>query len=230
VKRFWTEVTVAVDEGRWRILLDGRPVRTPARALLELPFEPLAEAVAAEWRRCGETVDPRSMPLTGLANAAIDRVAPATDLFADGLARYAASDLLCYRADSPHALMAEQAATWDPLLTWARRRFDVDFVVTAGVAPVDQPAETIDRLRHAVRSLDAFRLTGLSPLVTVGGSLVVGLAVLEEAITAEEGWAAVSLDERWQLAQWGADAEAEQALAAREADFRAGARFLSLPA
>jgi chaperone required for assembly of F1-ATPase len=228
VKRFWTDVAVAADEGRWRILLDGRPVRTPARALLELPFEPIAEAVAAEWRDCGETVDPRTMPRTGLANAAIDRVAPQTDLFADGLARYAASDLLCYRAENPQALVAEQAATWDPLLAWARRRFDVDFAVTAGVAPVDQPADTTARLGHAVRSLDTFHLAGLSPLVTVGGSLIVGLAVLEEAFTVEEGWAAVSLDERWQLTQWGADAEAEQALAAREADFRAGAGFLSL--
>lgn len=228
MKRFWKEAESTADQGRWRIDLDGRPVRTPARELLLIPAEPLAEAIGSEWRDAGETVDPRAMPLTGLANAAIDRVAPSPDVFAAGLARYAASDLLCYRADSPAKLVAAQAEAWDPLLQWARRRYDVDFAVTTGVSPVDQPPATLERFSHAVASLDPFQLAGLSPMVTVGGSLVTALAVLEQAITTAEGWAVVSLDERWQLEQWGSDAEAEKALAAREADFRAGARFLDL--
>jgi chaperone required for assembly of F1-ATPase len=168
------------------------------------------------------------MPITGLANAAVDHVAPKPDAFADSLARYAASDLLCYRADSPAKLVAAQAATWDPLLHWARRRFDVDFRVTEGICPVDQPQGTLGRLTQAVHALDPYRLSGLSPLVTVGGSLLAALALLEGAVSVDAAWTAVSLDERWQLDQWGSDEEAEKALAAREADFRAGARFLSL--
>jgi chaperone required for assembly of F1-ATPase len=229
VKRFWKEAKTIADNGdRWRIELDGRPVRTPQRALLLLPGDALAEEVAAEWNGAGETVDPRAMPLTGLANAAIDHVSTAPAAFADGLARYANSDLLCYRADSPTKLVAAQVEAWDPLLGWARRRYDVDFKVTIGVAPVDQPRATLDRLAQAVHALDPYRLAGLSPLVTIGGSLVAALALLEGAVRVDDMWQAVSLDERWQLEQWGSDAEAEQAMAAREADLRAGARFLAL--
>ncbi|GLR47144.1 ATP12 family chaperone protein [Sphingomonas astaxanthinifaciens] len=228
MKRFWKEAVALADEGGWRIELDGRPVRTPARAQLALPTAALAKAIAGEWDGAGETLDPRAMPLTGLANAAIDRIAPEPGRFAEGLATYGTSDLLCYRADGPSELVAAQAAHWDPLLAWARRRYDVDFAVTTGVSPVDQPPATIERLTHAVHALDPFHLAALSPLVTVGGSLVAGLAVLEETVGVDEAWTAVSLDERWQLEQWGSDAEAEKALAAREADFRAGARLLAL--
>jgi chaperone required for assembly of F1-ATPase len=229
MKRFWKDVSAVADEaGYWRIELDGRPVRTPARALLLLPGQELATQTAAEWQAAGEVVDPRAMPLTGLANAAIDHAAPKPDAFASTLARYAASDLLCYRADSPTKLIAAQAKAWDPLLGWARRRFDVDFRVTSGIAPVDQPRATLDQLTQAVHALDPYRLAGLSPLVTIGGSLVAALALLEGAVTADEAWTAVSLDERWQLEQWGADEEAERALGLREKDFRAAARFLSL--
>ena len=229
MKRFWKAAAAALDDaGHWRIELDGRPVRTPARALLLLPGETLAQEAAAEWHAAGDTVDPRAMPLTGLANAAVDHVAPKPHAFADSLARYAASDLLCYRADSPTKLIAAQAEAWDPLLHWARRRFDVDFRVTDGISPVDQPQATLDQLGQAVHALDPYRLAGLSPLVTIGGSLVAALALLEGAVTVDEAWNAVSLDERWQLDQWGADEEAERALAAREKDFRAAARFLSL--
>lgn len=228
MKRFWKDVAATAGDDGCRIELDGRPVQTPARVPLRLANAALAEAVSAEWRGAGEEIDPRKMPLTGLANAAIDRVAPAADAFAAGLARYAANDLFCYRADHPRGLVAAQASAWDPLLHWARRRYDVDFVVTEGVAPVDQPDATIERLGHAVRALDPFTLAGLSPLVTVGGSLVAALAVLEEATSPDDAWAAVTVDERWQLEQWGSDDEAEKALEARQADFAAGATFLAL--
>lgn len=229
MKRFWkAAAAVADDAGQWRIELDGRPVRTPARTLLLLPGEKLAGEVAAEWHDAGDTVDPRAMPLTGLANAATDHVAPDPAAFAASLARYAVSDLLCYRAESPAKLVAAQAETWDPLLQWARRRFDIDFRVTQGVTPVDQPQATLDQLTQAVHALDPYRLAGLSPLVTIGGSLIAALALLEDAVSIDEAWQAVSLDERWQIEQWGSDEEAERSLAAREADFRTGARFLAL--
>ena len=228
MKRFWKDVTVERADGGWDIRLDGRPVKTPARAALAVPTEALAAAIAEEWRSVGETIDPRAMPLTGLANAAIDRVAPDPKLFAQGLARYAEADLACYRAEGPRALVARQAESWDSLLAWARRRFDVDFATTAGIVHVAQPAATVERLAHSVETLDPFRLAGLSPLVTIGGSLVAALAVLERAMTAEEAWTAVSLDDRWQLEQWGADAEAEAALDNRKRDFLAAAEFLEL--
>ena len=228
MKRFWKEVTVEPEGERWGIRLDGRPVRTPARAPLVVPTEPLAEAIAEEWRSVGESIDPRAMPLTGLANASIDRVAPEREAFAEGLARYAEADLACYRAEGPTELRTRQERSWDKLLAWARRRYDVDFTTTCGLMHVEQPGATVERLSHAVAALDPFQLAGLSPLVTVGGSLLAALAVLEQAITPQEAWNAVSIDEQWQLEQWGGDTEAEVALENRRRDFLAAARFLEL--
>jgi chaperone required for assembly of F1-ATPase len=210
------------------ILLDGRPVKTPARAPLAVPTQALAEAIAEEWEAVGETIDPRAMPLTGLANAAIDRVAPGKEAFAQGLARYAEADLLCYRATGPQELVTVQQTAWDALLGWARRRYDVDFATTQGVTHVAQPPGTVERLSHAVEALDAFHLAGLAPIVTIGGSLVAALALAERAITPDQAWDAVSIDERWQIEQWGADEEAEAAIENRRRDFLGGARFLEL--
>ena len=228
MKRFWKDVSVEREDGGWGIRLDGRPVKTPARVAVAVPTERLAEAIAEEWRSAGHTIDPRAMPLTGLANAAIDRVAADRQAFADGLARYAEADLACYRAEGPQGLVDRQEKSWDDLLGWARRRYDVDFATTTGLTHVTQPAATVERLGHEVSALDAFRLAGLSPLVTIGGSLVGALAVLEKAMTPVQVWQAVSLDDQWQLERWGSDAEAEAALENRRGDFLAAARFLEL--
>jgi len=228
VKRFWKSAAVVGVDGGYAIELDGRPVKTPARAELAVPTSALAEAIAAEWNESPDDVDPRAMPLTGLANAAIDRVATDKDAFAADLARYGESDLTCYRAEGPETLVRRQAESWDVLLGWARRRYDVDFATCSGVMHVSQPEETVRKLGHAVASLDSFHLAGLAPLVTIRGSLVAGLAVLEKLMPATEAWEAVSLDDRWQMEQWGADAEAEAALDGRRRDFLSGARFLEL--
>lgn len=228
MKRFWKSAEAVESGDCWTIELDGRPLRTPARETLAVPTGALARAIAAEWEATEDTVDPRAMPLTGLANAAIDRVAADPGAFAAGIARYAEADLACYRADFPRELVQRQAESWDALLGWARRRFDVDFATTCGVIHVDQPPATVARLSHAVASLDPFRLAGLSPLVTTGGSLIAALAVLEGALTPDEAWAAVTVDDKWQMEQWGADAEAETALENRRHDFFAAARFLEL--
>lgn len=228
MKRFWKDVSVREGEGGCAIDLDGRPIKTPARNALVVPTAELAYAIAGEWRDCGEEVDPRSMSLTGLANAAIDRVSAEPDVFAAGLAKYGEADLTCYRAEGPDALVRRQAESWDVLLDWARRRYDVDFKCSSGIMHVAQPDDTIAKLAHAVAILDPFRLAGLSPMVTIGGSLVAGLAVLEEAMPADSAWEAVSLDDRWQAEQWGADDEATAALDGRRADFLAAARFLEL--
>ena len=228
MKRFWTSAEGVERDGGWGVELDGKPLRTPAREALSVPSPELAEAIAAEWNGVEDRVDPRLMPLTGLANAAIDRVAPDRQAFAAGLAKYGEGDLACYRAEGPAALVERQAESWDTLLAWGRRRFDVDFQTTSGILHVPQPTATVERLAHAVGTLDTFRLAGLSPLVTIGGSLVAALAVLEGGLTPAEAWDAVSLDERWQLEQWGSDAEAEATLENRRRDFFAAARFLKL--
>ncbi|WP_029936536.1 ATP12 family chaperone protein [Sphingomonas sp. UNC305MFCol5.2] len=225
MRRFWKDVTVEPGNG---IALDGKPVRTPGRAPLALPTPQLAEAVAAEWRTVGETIDPRAMPLTGLANAAIDRIAADPAAFAAGLAAYGESDLLYYRAEDPPELVARQEAAWDPLLEWARGRYDVHFEPTTGVMHRAQPEATVARLSEAVAALDPFRLAGLSPLVTVSGSLIAALALLEGAADRETVWRAAQIDEDWQAEQWGEDDLATRARDAHRADFEAGARFLDL--
>lgn len=224
MKRFWK--TVAIVDGV--IELDGRPVRTPARAPLLLPTPQLAEAVAEEWRSVGEELDPRAMPLTGLANAAIDQIVPNPAPFAADLARYGESDLLCYRAELPEPLVERQAAQWDPLLDWARTRYDVHFETTAGIMHRAQPPATIARLQEVVAALDPFQLAALSPLVTISGSLVAALALLEGAADRDTVWRAAQLDEDWQAEQWGEDELATRARDVRRADFDSGVRFLEL--
>lgn len=229
MKRFWTEARVRVTVGGgFGLELDGRPVRTPAGKALCLPTSALAQAVAEEWNRVEGEIDPRAMPLCGLANAAIDRVSPDPGSFASDLAQYAETDLICYRAQGPPGLIDWQEKQWGPLLDWARRRFDVDFAITSGIVHVPQPPATVERLRHEVVRLDPFRLAALSPLVTIGGSLIAGLGVIEGALSADAAWASVSLDDRWQEKKWGADDEAKAALAARRRDFYAAARFRDL--
>ncbi len=228
MRRFWTRAEAVEAEGGWSVELDGKALRTPGKLPLVVPTESLAQAIAAEWNDAPESFDPRSMAMTGLANAAIEIVAPDAASFAEGLARYGEADLFCYRAEGPARLVERQAAAWDPLLAWARRRFDLDFAITQAITHVPQPAGTAERLGHAVAALDAFRLAALSPLVTIGGSLVAALAVIEEAVEVETAWDAVSVDERWQIETWGDDAEAVSALEGRRRDWMAAARFLEL--
>lgn len=225
MKRFYKEVSTTDAGG---ILLDGRPVKTPARALLALPNPHLAAAVAAEWMAQGEDIRPQDMPLTGLANAAIDRVAPEQAAFAAGLAQYGETELLCYRADGPPDLVARQAQRWDPLLDWAGDRFGVSFTRVTGIMHKPQPLATVLRLGDAVAQTDPFRLAALSPLVTISGSLVIGLALLEEAVLPEDAFDIAHLDELWQAELWGEDDLALAARAARRRDFLAACHFLEL--
>jgi len=223
MKRFWTDVAIDADRV---VTLDGRPVRTPARVPLALPTAALAELVAAEWRAVPDRIDPRAMPLTGLANAAIDRIALDPAAFAAGLAAYGDSDLLYYRAESPDPLIARQVTAWDPWLDWARTRYDVHFETTAGIVHRAQPPATLARLGEAVTALDAFHLAGLSPVVTITGSLVLALALIERAGDVDTLWAAAHVDEAWQAELWGEDTLATQALANKRREFDAAAAFL----
>ena len=225
MKRFYAAASVG--EGRL-ILLDGKIVKTPGRRDLALPTDALADAVADEWNAQDGEIHPRSMPLTGLANAAIDRIAPDPAAFARSLAAYGESDLLCYRAEGPAPLVSRQAERWDPILAWAQQFYDAVFELASGITHMPQPAESLARLNAAVAARDPFALAGLSPLVTISGSLLVALALAEGAISLNAAWAAATLDEQWQAEHWGEDAEAAAALANRRRDFEAAARFLAL--
>ncbi|WP_374388454.1 ATP12 family chaperone protein [Sandaracinobacter sp.] len=228
MKRFWQDVAVVAGEPGHAVQLDGRPVKTPKGAPLALPTDALAEAVAAEWRAVEGELNPADMPLTGLANAAIDLVGADLSGFADGLARYGESDMLCYRADHPEPLVERQKASWQPILDWAAGRFDLAFAVTAGVVHVAQPVETLTRIAAAYRAFGPFDLAALSPLVTLSGSAVVPLALAHGALPVEAAWAAAILDEAFQAELWGEDGLAAANRADRQRQFEAAARFLRL--
>jgi len=228
MKRFYTDVGWSADGDGWGIRLDGKPVRTPARVPLLVPTAALADAVAGEWRAQADMIKPATMPLTGLANAAIDRVAAAPEAFAHGLARFAESELLCYRAEGPPPLVARQAAVWDPLIAWARARYDVEFAVTAGIIHAGQPPATLARLGTAYASFDAFRLAALNPVVTICGSAVIGLAVAEGQLDAAAAWQAGQLDEIWQAEQWGEDPLATASRIERQAALASATTMLAL--
>lgn len=228
MKRFWTTADVVEANGGWGVALDGKPLRTPARAMLDVPTLALARAIAAEWNAQGENVDPRAMPLTGLANAGIDRAAPDAAAFANSLAVFAENELLAYRADYPAPLVAHQAAHWNPWLAWARARYDIDFVLVTGIIHQPQPPATLARIAAAYRAFDAFRLAALQPVVTISGSAIIGLAVAEGAMDAAAAWAIGHLDELWQAEQWGKDPLAEAGHAERQADLDAAVAMLAL--
>lgn len=228
MKRFWTEVGLAADDGGYGIRLDGRPVRTPGRLALVVPSPALAEAIAEEWRAVDGEIAPAAMRLTGLANAAVERIAPDPTPHVAGIAVFGESDLLCYRAEGPEPLVAREATAWDPLLAWATARYDVHFEVTSGVMHRPQPAATVARLAEAVAARDAFALAALSPIVSITGTLIGGLALDEGVIDPDALWAAATVDEAWQAELWGEDAEASRSLAAKRTEYDAAVRFLGL--
>jgi chaperone required for assembly of F1-ATPase len=227
-KRFWSGTSVAREAEGFTVRLDGRPLRTPAKALLALPTEALAVAVSEEWQAQGETVRPETMPMTRLANSAIDRVAPVFDAIVDIVVGYGETDLLCYRADAPPELAARQAASWDPLLDWAATRYEARLIPTTGVLPVEQPAAAIARLEAELRAASSWELAALHELVSLTGSLVLGLAVSERSVSLDEAWALSRLDEDWQITQWGRDEEAEAAAARRRQELDQAEAFLRL--
>jgi chaperone required for assembly of F1-ATPase len=227
-RRFYRAATAGPEGAGWTVRLDGRPVRTPAKSPLILPTRALAEAIAGEWAAQDGTIDPASMPLARAANSAIDKVALQRPEVVAMLAGYGETDLLCHRAEAPTELVARQARAWDPLLAWAAEDLGAPLTPVAGVMPVVQPPGSLARLRAALDALDAFELTAAHDLVTLTGSLVVGLAAVRGHQPDDDLWGAATVDDAWQAEIWGHDDEAFRAAEARREAFLSAARFLSL--
>ncbi|MCA3439429.1 MAG: ATPase [Rhodobacter sp.] len=224
-KRFWTETRVEAVDGGFTVRLDGRAVKTPAKTPLIVPTLAMAERIAAEWQAQQGTVDPRTMPWTRSANAALDKVGTRFAEVASLLAAYGDTDLLCYRADGPAELVLRQARAWDPLLAWSAIALDAPLTATAGVMHVAQPPDSLARLTARIGRMTAFQLTGFHDLVVISGSLVLALAVTDRRLSVEEAWRLSRLDEHWQAGVWGRDEEAEALEAARHEGFLHAERF-----
>jgi chaperone required for assembly of F1-ATPase len=227
-KRFYSEVAVGTAGGGFEVRLDGRGVRTPQKAALILPNRALAEAVREEWAGQGEHVRPATMPLTSLACTAVDRVAPRRAEAAGEIVGYAGTDLLCYRAEHPAALVARQAAVWQPLLDWAALVLDAPLKVTSGILPADQTVEAVAALRSAVETLDDLRLAALGSATRTSGSLVIGLALSRGRVSADAAFDAAELDATFQIEKWGEDLEATRRRTAVRDDLTAARRLLDL--
>jgi chaperone required for assembly of F1-ATPase len=228
MKRVYKQVETLPVAAGWGVTLDGRPLRTPGRRELLLPSAVLAQAIAAEWDAQQGDIRPPTMPLFRLAATALDRTALERDLVIRDTANYAGTDLVCYRADQPPALAARQAAVWQPLVDWARMRYDAALAVTTGILPTRQSEATLHAFAAVVAAQDDFRLTALHGLTAACGSLVIALALMEGRLAADEAFAASQLDETFQIEAWGEDAEAAQRREALAADIAAAARFLEL--
>lgn len=228
MRRFWKEVTLEPTTMGQAVRLDGRPVKTPTGNALALPTQKMADAVVAEWDAVEKTLNPALMPVTGFANAAIDRIAPDHAGFAAAIAAYGETDLFCYRAATGEALADRQAEIWDRWLQWAQGRYDISFVIVEGIMHQPQPATTLETLRGVVAARDAFELAAMAKLAHLSGSLIATLAVVERAATPEDIWNAACLDELWQEELWGADHWAQKNRDDRAREFMAAARFLDL--
>ena len=228
MKRFWREARVVEREDGFAIALDDRPVRTPGKRTLVVPNRALADAIADEWRGQGDTVEPSEMPLTRYANSAADGVTLRRAEVIDEVARYGASDLICYRATDPPELVERQSVGWQPLVDWMASDFGIRLEIVSGVLPVAQSQATVDAFHVAVSAFDDFPLTGLHAAAAACGSLVIALALARGRLDAEAAWSLSQLDETYQIERWGEDAEAADRRARLLADIEAASRFMAL--
>lgn len=226
LKRFYASASASpVSESLARVHLDGRPVRTPQKRFLAAPPR-VARAIAAEWDAQRDTIDPLTMPLTRLANSAIDGVADAIDAVQADIAAVAQNDLVVYRADQPAGLVANQSARWDPVVGFASEAFGVDLALTAGVMPVTQDARLAPAVREALPDAP-LPLAAMHQLTTLTGSALIALAHRRGVLSFDEAWDAAHVDEDWNISEWGEDEMAAARRAARRRDAEAAAFVLA---
>lgn len=228
-KRFYKNAAVADCEGgSFEVRLDGRSIKTPAGRKLAVPTRALAEAIAEEWNAQGDEIIPGTLPLTRFANSAIDGVSDRKAEVVQDILNYAGADLVCYRAETPAALCAEQARAWDPVLAWVRETYGVQFLTGTGVSHIEQPAASLDAIRETLWALDAFKVAAFHSMTGLLGSALITLAYVKGFLDAEAAWAAAHVDETWQAAQWGEDFEAVQRLKNRFSEFLSASKFYNL--
>lgn len=228
MKRFYRKVAVRRQDDQFTIELDNRPIKTPAKAVLTVPSEVAAQAVADEWDGQSDEIDLAAMPLTAIASTAVDIVAPQREAVIDQIIAYAGHDLLCYWAEGPPDLVARQREAWQPLLDWAAQSFDARFAVTRGVVSTPQPQEALAALRRTIAGTDDLTLAAVSCATTAAGSVIIALALREGRLDALDADAAAHLDELYQAERWGEDREAAQRRAAIRHDLQAAAQIFAL--
>lgn len=229
-KKFYDAVTISDDDGNgFCVLLDGRAVKTPAKNTLKLPEKGVAEKVAAEWLAQSERIDPAKMPMTRMANTAIDGVRQNPDAVFDEIVRFSGTDLLFYRAQAPQKLIDLQTKHWDCVLNWASNHLGAQFRLTEGVMHIEQPQTSIEAFAEALaRYRSPFQLTGLHSATTIMGSALLALAFAEGEISLDDAWQAAHVDEDWNISQWGEDHEAKERRAFRYRDFEAACTMIKL--
>jgi chaperone required for assembly of F1-ATPase len=227
VKRFYRRASVSSGDSGHGVLLDGRPLRTPAKRPLVAPTPGLAEAIAEEWQTQGDTIRPAAMPLTRLASTALDRMPAQRVAAIEEVAGYAGTDLLCYRAEEPFELVQRQQHAWQPLLDWAAEAHGARLLATTSILPVEQPAPALGRLGALVESMGDWPLVGMHAATTALGSVVLGLALAARRLDADQALAASLLDEVFEIERWGIDAETQRRHNALRRDVQAVAAFLA---
>lgn len=225
MKRFYKSVSVGDGNA---VFLGGRTLRTPRGASLDLPARALAEAIAEEWRVQGDEIDPQAMPLTKLANTAVDGVGPRREEVTAEIAGFAKHDHLCYRTDAPAELVRRQSEAWDPILDWVAERYGAPLIAATGITSVAQPETSITALDKAVETFDPFALSALHVIASICGSLVLALAVADKRLSAGEAFALSQIDERFQAEKWGLDSEAEARAKRLEEELVTASRFMDL--
>ncbi len=221
-KKFYQSATVAEEDGLFRVLLDGRPVRTPSKSLLELNSETVMQHIAQEWDAQVDHIDPMTMPFTRLINTAIDGVATDMQAVKEDIIRYAGTDLLCYRAETPDQLVDQQNELWDPVIDWAQSALGARFVLAAGVMHVDQPPESLSAFSvHVGQINEPAVLAATHVVMTLTGSAILAMAVCKGHLEADEAWKLAHLDEDWNISLWGEDEEAMERRAKRLLDMTA---------
>ncbi|MGH1578438.1 ATP12 family chaperone protein [Planktotalea sp.] len=228
MKRFWDAADAVEVEGGFTVHLDGRPIRTPGKALLNVPSLAMAEAMAKEWDAQDKEINPETMPVTKSANSAVDKVTPQFAAVADMLAEYAGTDLLCYRAAQPVELTNRQAQRWDPLLEWCAQTFDARLKPVSGIMFAAQPGESLIKLSAVVHAMSPFELTGMHDLITLPGSFVLGLAAIRDYANPDDLWELSRLDERYQQEQWGIDEDAEEMADTKRKAFKHAYNFYQM--
>ncbi len=225
LKRFYKAADYAAQDGGFVIRLDGRAVRTPARAVLLVPSGRLASAIAAEWDAQGEVVEPASMPLTRMASTALDLVTPSPQIAISEIHGYGLTDVLLFRADQPDGLVAAQLRLHAPVLAMVRELLGVDFAVSHGVQPAAQSREALESLRTWLQRCGPFTLAGVHTLTTLSGSVLMAVCVCDGILDPEAAWTAAHVEEDWNIARWGEDEEAAQRRQVRWREFAAAALF-----